>query len=202
MSSGYPWPPTLQIASVIKNTQAEGPGRRVAIWVQGCPLHCPGCCNPEMIPFKSDKRLLGLKSWVRSFADPWIEGITLLGGEPIAQATAVAEVCESAQLFGLSVMLFTGYTMDELQQLTHLVPDISRILNACDILVDGRYDRSKPETKRRWVGSANQEMHFLTDRYDPSDPIFRADNTVEIRLGKGEITVNGWPQAADALLKP
>src|SRR4051812_10819834 len=42
----------LRLAQVIACTEAEGPGRRFAVWVQGCPLRCPGCCNPEMLPFE------------------------------------------------------------------------------------------------------------------------------------------------------
>jgi anaerobic ribonucleoside-triphosphate reductase activating protein len=43
---------TLRVAQVVPCTEAEGPGRRFALWFQGCPLRCPGCCNPEMLPFE------------------------------------------------------------------------------------------------------------------------------------------------------
>src|ERR1051325_4163119 len=41
----------LNVAQIVPVTDAEGPGRRFALWFQGCPLRCPGCCNPEMLPF-------------------------------------------------------------------------------------------------------------------------------------------------------
>ena len=43
--------PVLSVAQIVPCTEAEGPGRRFALWFQGCPLRCPGCCNPEMLPF-------------------------------------------------------------------------------------------------------------------------------------------------------
>ena len=43
---------TMQIAQVVPCTEAEGPGKRFAVWFQGCPLRCPGCCNPEFLPFQ------------------------------------------------------------------------------------------------------------------------------------------------------
>ena len=44
--------PSLPVAQFVPRTEAEGPGRRFALWVQGCPLRCKGCCNPEMLAFK------------------------------------------------------------------------------------------------------------------------------------------------------
>jgi hypothetical protein len=42
-------------------------------------------------------------------------------------------------------------------------------------------------------------LHFLTRRYREDDPRFATSNTVELRLERGQLTINGWPQAADAL---
>ena len=69
----------------------------------------------------------------------------------------------------------------------------SRLLAHTDLLVDGPYLRELPETSRRWIGSSNQIVHFLTDRYRPDDPAWRSPNTLEIRLDGGELSVNGFP---------
>ena len=45
-------------------------------------------------------------------------------------------------------------------------------------------------------------MHFLTPRYSADDPRFATPNTVELRFVKGQLTINGWPHAADAMRKP
>src|SRR6059058_3547475 len=42
----------VSVAHIVPCTEAEGPGKRFALWFQGCPLRCPGCCNPEMLPFE------------------------------------------------------------------------------------------------------------------------------------------------------
>jgi len=119
-----------------------------------------------------------------------VEGITLLGGEPFAQARACADVARLARARGLSVMVFSGYTLSEIESRGS---DARALLRSCDLLVDGRYERDKPERTRRWIGSTNQVMHFLSDRYRADDPIFKARNTVEIRFSRGEISMNGWP---------
>src|SRR5438876_8055488 len=103
----------LQVAQIVPVTEAEGPGRRCALWFQGCPLRCPGCCNPEMLPFEGGQRMaLGeIVKKIRTAAEKdGIEGITLLGGEPIAHVAGAAALARATQLLDLSVMVFSGYT--------------------------------------------------------------------------------------------
>ena len=185
----------LRIAQIVTDTEAEGPGRRFALWVQGCSIRCPGCCNPEM--FAADKGKLADSAALaaQALAIPGLEGVSLLGGEPGEQAEALADFCERVRGGGLSVMLYSGYTLAELKT----KPGATRLLSAVDLLVDGRYEQSLPETKRRWLGSSNQKLHFLTARYGPGDPRFATGNTVELRLTREGLSVNGWPASADAV---
>ena len=177
----------------IPRTEAEGPGVRYAVWVQGCPMRCPGCCNPEMLPFAprvpaSEVRASEL---VAACLAVDAEGVSFLGGEPFAQAEGLAAVARGVRAGGRSVMVFSGYTLDELRAMD--APGVAALLAHTDLLVDGRYDDARRTTARRWVGSDNQVMHFLTDRYTPLDPRFHEGNHLEIRLRDGEITLNGWP---------
>ncbi len=184
----------VQIAQMVPCTEAEGPGRRFALWFQGCPLRCPGCCNPEMLPFAGGQSwtLASVVEEIRSAGRVRaIEGITLLGGEPFAHATGAAALAAAAHGMDLSVMVFSGYTLAEIRQLPE--PGARALLDRTDILVDGPYFRHRPETRRRWIGSANQQVHFLTDRYRPDDPCWQRPNTLEIRLQDGEVVINGFP---------
>jgi anaerobic ribonucleoside-triphosphate reductase activating protein len=189
---------TTQIAQIVPSTEAEGPGKRFAVWFQGCPLRCPGCCNPEFLPFKGGqtKTLREISDWMdRSREETGVEGITLLGGEPFAHAPAAAALARAARERGLSVMVFSGYTIEQLREMPE--PAVGELLAHTDILVDGPYVREQPDTERRWIGSKNQRIHFLTDRYH-FDEQWRQRNTLEIRLVGGEISLNGFP-AKDAV---
>jgi anaerobic ribonucleoside-triphosphate reductase activating protein len=192
-------PPLLHVAQIVPCTEAEGPGRRFALWFQGCPLRCPGCCNPEMLPFAGGQLLqvamvsAQLRSAVAAHA---LEGITLLGGEPLAHAAGAAALAGAARDGGLTVMVFTGYTLEEARQLPD--PAVHDLLAATDILVDGPYCRDLPEMRRRWIGSSNQRVHFLSDRCRADDPRWLLPNTLEIRLAGGELTVNGFPARSAA----
>jgi anaerobic ribonucleoside-triphosphate reductase activating protein len=123
-----------------------------------------------------------------------IEGITLLGGEPLAHASSAAALAREARRLGLSVMVFSGYTLAEARKLAD--PAVVELLALTDILVDGPYLRDLPDTRRRWIGSTNQVIHFLTERYRADDPRWQQSNTLEIRLRGQEVTVNGFPAPA------
>jgi anaerobic ribonucleoside-triphosphate reductase activating protein len=185
---------SVRIAQIVPCTEAEGPGRRFALWFQGCPLRCPGCCNPEMLPFEggTSRPVADVIDQIKAAQrKSGIEGITLLGGEPLAQATGAAALARGAHCLGLSVMVFTGYTLDQAQAL----PDsaVADLLAHTDLLIDGPYLRERPDRSRRWIGSTNQRIHFLTDRYRATDRCWATKNTVELRLHDGELTINGFP---------
>lgn len=184
----------LRVAQVVPSTEAEGPGRRFALWFQGCPLRCPECCNPEMLPFAGGEERTAadiVEDIAQAERQDGIEGITLLGGEPLAHAAVGTILAREARSLGLTVMIFSGYTLAEARALPD--PAVAEVLGLTDILVDGRFVRELPDSQRRWIGSTNQQIHFLTDRYRPDDPCWRRRNTLEIRLTPSALTVNGFP---------
>lgn len=187
----------LSLANTVPCTEAEGPGRRFALWFQGCPLRCPACCNPEMLTFSggSKRTVADVAAEIGAAQERHgIEGITLLGGEPLAHAAGAAELAKAVRARGLSVMIFSGYTLEQARELPD--PAVHELLACTDILVDGPYLREQPDTNRRWIGSTNQRIHFFSDRYNPADPCWQKPNTLEIRLRNGELLVNGFPAPA------
>lgn len=179
----------LRVGQIVEATEAEGPGKRLAVWTQGCSLRCPGCCNPHLFAERGGTEYEVAELLSRAQG---VEGLSLLGGEPFEQPEAVGELCAAAQRAGLSVMVFSGYTLEELR--ARGAP-----LGHIDLLVDGRYVAEQPDTQRRWVGSTNQQVHFLTERGRADAARFSAPNTVEIRLGRGSLSVNGWPAASQVV---
>jgi anaerobic ribonucleoside-triphosphate reductase activating protein len=126
-----------------------------------------------------------------------IEGVTLLGGEPFEQAEGLAAYARGARGLGLSVMTFSGYTLEELRTHAASRPAVGELLEATDVLVDGRYDAKLAETERLWAGSTNQRFHYLTGRYTDCIEQPAADEplrSVEVRIGAdGRLLANGWP---------
>jgi anaerobic ribonucleoside-triphosphate reductase activating protein len=184
--------PVLNLASIVERTEAEGPGARFAVWAQGCRIGCADCCNPHLWSHEPAQtwRVSALLERIRAarVRHPDLEGVTLIGGEPFEQDTALAPLARALRADGLSVLAFTGHLLEELQERG------SPLLTEVDLLVDGPYVQALRTTTRRWIGSTNQRLHFLSDAYQPDDPRFAEPNTAEIRLnGEGEIQVVGFP---------
>jgi anaerobic ribonucleoside-triphosphate reductase activating protein len=183
----------LRIAQIVPATEAEGPGVRFALWLQGCPLRCPGCCNPEMLPFEGGTPMMAadvVRQVEDAARDHGVEGITLMGGEPLAHADGASILARAVRERGLSVMVFSGFTIEEARAMKDLA--VIDLFAVTDILVDGPYIRELPDTSRRWIGSTNQRIHFLSDRYH-FDERWKKPNTLEIRLQNGQLTLNGFP---------
>lgn len=196
----------LQLAHLVPRTAAEGPHERCAIWLQGCSLRCPGCCNPELFDASGGERIAVGALVDRVLAghrrDP-VEGVTVLGGEPLDQLPALAKLCRALQSAGLGVIVFTGHTLAEARRLPGFS---SQLWPALDTLVDGRFEAKLREPDpaaggRRFLGSSNQRLHHRSERY--ADPeLWRGPNLAELRIGPdGALSVHGFPDQARALVK-
>ncbi len=182
----------LNIARFLERSLSEGPGSRAVLWVQGCSILCPGCCNPGYLA-KVDRQWVPVDQVVeRILMLTDIEGVSFLGGEPFDQAEALGHIATQLQMHGLSVVTFTGYLIEDLQNR----PDegAQRLLASTDLLIDGPFIQAQFTTERHWVGSSNQRLHFLTARYADVETRLSTTqtNTIEIRVSENSIDVNGF----------
>ncbi|WP_395639424.1 4Fe-4S single cluster domain-containing protein [Pseudolysinimonas sp.] len=190
---------SLRWSRFLASTTAEGPGTRAAVWVQGCSVKCPGCFNPHLWAERGgrdDAPAELAQAWVAEARAAGVEGITLLGGEPFDQAAALSVVATAFQDAGLTVMTFTGYTLEQLDAWSAERADIRSLLETTDLLADGPYLANRPDTVRPWIGSTNQGLRALTPAY--RDLIASIEerggqDRLEIRIARdGTIAVNGW----------
>ena len=187
----------LNLADIRFGTLAEGPGRRIAVWAQGCPRACPSCCNPEMQSL-TPAAVVETAEILADFADaleehPEIEGLTVVGGEPVLQAASMAELAAWMQERGRSVLLFTGFSYAELEQAARQDLGIQKLLKHTDLLVDGPFLSSSQDRKRPWIGSTNQQVYHLTDFYPAGIEYEDKPRSMEIHLADGYAYLNGGP---------
>lgn len=186
---------TINIHAIIRRSAVNGPGERLVIFFQGCSRGCAGCFNPETHPFE-EKKLYTPGELLERFLTPGIEGVTVSGGEPFMQPDGLFELLERSRSRGLSTVVYTGFTIEELKE----DPLRSACLLLIDVLIDGAYIEGEKETTLLARGSANQRVHLLSKRYRLEDMYM--PGRVEISIGSdGVITETGFsrvtPRAAN-----
>lgn len=107
----------------------DGPGVRFVVFLQGCPLRCLYCHNPEMwnkdeqkIQISPEELVKKIKRYKPYFKD--IGGVTISGGEPLTQAEFVCEVFKLCKENGIHTCLDTsgfGKNYDKLLSYCDLV---------------------------------------------------------------------------------
>ncbi len=146
----------LRLFGELKESITDGPGLRYAIFTQGCPHYCPGCHNPESHSF-TEGYLVKEENVIREIlANPLLDGVTLSGGEPFMQAPELTGIAAAVKEKGLNVIVFSGYTFEELLELSAYRKGYRSLLEKTDVLIDGRYEADKKSMNLRFRGSSNQ----------------------------------------------
>jgi anaerobic ribonucleoside-triphosphate reductase activating protein len=177
----------LRLHAFIPFSRANGPGARAVIWTQGCTLKCPGCFNPETHSFDGGEEVAVDDLFQRiASLGATVEGLTISGGEPLQQLRPLVAILRRVrEETDLSVLVFTGYTWDEIERM----PEADALLKRVDTLVTGRYDHTQ-RLAREIRGSANKTAHFLSNRYTMDD--LQAVLPAEVIITtEGEVVISG-----------
>ena len=149
---------TLRLCGTEPESIVDGPGFRFVVFVQGCPHHCPGCHNPETHPFAGGY-LADVEEIVRQVGeDPLLSGVTFSGGEPFCQAEALAALGRRIRALGKNIVIYSGYTFEELLQMGKKDPAVLALLQLADLLVDGPYLADERDLSLPFRGSRNQRL--------------------------------------------
>lgn len=136
----------------------NGAGCRVTLFVSGCSHHCKGCHNLETWDFSFGKEFTDLvkNDIFNKVALPYIQGLTLSGGDPMdSYEEVLCLVKEFREVFGNSkdIWLYSGYTLEQLESCGK-----GEILELIDVLVDGEYHEEERDVTLAFRGSRNQRI--------------------------------------------
>ena len=157
----------MNVAEIKNRDIANGLGVRVSLFVSGCRHACKGCFNEIAWDFDFGKPYdkATEDELLRQLAPDYVEGLTLLGGEPF-------EPENRSELLGLlrrvrrelpekNVWIYSGFTFEEL---TGKKPsrgsgqDTDEIPRLTDVLVDGPFVYALKDITLRFRGSSNQRI--------------------------------------------
>lgn len=146
----------MNYCGIKKTDIANGPGVRVSLFVSGCRNHCPGCFQPETWDFaygepftkKTEKEL------IRALRPSWIQGLSILGGDPMEPENqkALLPFLKRLRLMcpDKDVWLYTGYLYEAVKD--------AEILKWVDVIVDGPFVEAKKDISLAFRGSNNQRI--------------------------------------------
>lgn len=145
---------------------ANGNGVRTVLFVSGCRNHCEGCFQPETWDFENgtvfDEQVE--TEILESLKPSYIEGLTLLGGDPFEEENQKALLPflrkVKSQFPEKTIWAYTGYILEK-----DLVPGgrkytdaTEEILSCLDMLVDGPFLKEQKNISLRFRGSENQRL--------------------------------------------
>ena len=144
----------IQIMNILNSSSVDGTGFRDVLFVSGCPHRCEECHNPQTWDYHA-----GVKATLGEVYDKLTESsitnITISGGEPFEQIEPLYELVTAIkENTDKTVWIYSGYTYENLV----FDKEKLRLLELCDVLVDGKYEKDNTELNLRFRGSLNQRI--------------------------------------------
>lgn len=108
---------TGKIHSVFSGGTVDGPGIRFIVFMQGCPLRCKYCHNPDswLLADGEERTVSDLTREIIRYKSYYADkgGLTVSGGEPLLQIDFVTELVKSVKAYGINTAIDTsGFTFD------------------------------------------------------------------------------------------
>lgn len=156
----------MHYGRIIDRDIANGAGVRVSLFVSGCTNHCDGCFQPQTWDFNYGEPFTEETEdqIIEMLSKPYIDGLTLLGGEPFEPANQPTLVHllrrVRAELPEKNVWCYTGFNIEDLGDNNAYChgDDTMDMLSLIDVLVDGRFIEDLKDISLSFRGSRNQRV--------------------------------------------
>ena len=147
----------IKLAAPIQpDSTVDGPGIRTVIWTQGCTHNCPQCHNPSTHDIHGGY-LADIDDVCKEIKE-YGQNITLSGGDPILQSESCLQIASFAKSIGLTVWLYTGYTIETLLDMSSNNKSLQALLQYVDVIVDGKFVFELKTLDKIYRGSSNQRL--------------------------------------------
>lgn len=144
---------------------ADGPGVRIVVFMQGCPLRCLFCHNPDTWE-KNVNHLVDsdeIVNTVRKYRN-FIEasgGVTLSGGEPLYQPEFTLDILKKCKKAGFHTAIDTSGTGYNKKILDEILKYTDLILLDVKALTNSKY--------KKMTGKSIDEFNYFLDKIQKLD---------------------------------
>jgi len=161
----------IKVAGFQAESIVDGPGIRFTVFLQGCSHRCQGCHNPETHDPAGGSEFSVSEILTRLNYATDIDGVTLSGGEPFEQVTPAAFLAKKISELGYNLVIYSGYTFEELSRKANHDQDVRSLLQAGNILVDGPFMLAEKDLTLAYRGSKNQRLIDLPQALREGKPV-------------------------------
>lgn len=148
----------MKVMNILHDSVVDGEGLRTVVFFAGCPHGCPGCHNPSSWNMGNGKEMSVCEIMQEIESNP-LTDVTFSGGEPFIQAREVVKLAEEVKKLGKNIWVYSGFTYEEI--LHSKDPYKIKLLELCDVLVDGRFLIEERNLSLLFRGSNNQRIIYL-----------------------------------------
>ena len=143
----------IRILDIKYGTSVDGIGLRTSIYCAGCQNHCPGCHNPQSWD-ENGGEPINVDELFKHIVDADMN-VTFTGGDPMLHPEGFIELAQMIKNnTNKNIWCYTGYYFEDLLQ--H--PIRRKLVELCDVIVDGRYVEAERDLSLHFRGSRNQRV--------------------------------------------
>lgn len=148
----------MNYAEIKRYDVANSPYVGSTLFVSGCTNNCEGCFNTIAKDFNYGNQWTNDTEdlFIKYLQDEQVRNANILGGEPMQQDsdTILHLVKRIKGETNVDIWCWTGLLFEDLTK----QKDKVEILKYIDVLIDGKFDKSKRDLKLRYRGSSNQRV--------------------------------------------
>ena len=144
---------SIRILDIKYGTSVDGIGLRTSLYCAGCRNHCHGCHNPQSWN-ENGGEPIKVEDLFKQIVDADMN-VTFTGGDPMLHPEGFIELAQMIKdNTNKNIWCYTGYNFEDLLQ--H--PIRRKLVELCDVIVDGRFVESERDLSLHFRGSRNQRV--------------------------------------------
>lgn len=148
-------------------TVVDGEGLRTSVYCSYCSHNCKGCHNQKYQKLESGKKVHIDEIYNEILKDE-ICNVTFTGGDPFFQAKAFYNLAQKIkENTNKTIWIYSGFTYEQILQNI----EARKLLELCDVLVDGKFILSKFDRNLKWKGSSNQRCILIKESLEKGEVV-------------------------------
>lgn len=147
----------LHIAGVNYESIADADGVACTIFFSGCKHYCNGCHSKDTWDFNygipvSEELIKNINEEIDKRL--FLSALVLSGGDPMYSAKDILKILPKIHVPNNTIWCYSGFLLEEIQADNQM----KKLLDKCNVLIDGKFEIDKRIINAGFFGSSNQRI--------------------------------------------